>query len=100
MDFTTAKKLAEEKATEYVGQPTAKCPSYKSCLMVVVYKADTNPPEVINGAQVQVSGISDSEARKGSTKMVFRAADTKQGLAKFTPFEPGSNSMPATFSKV
>jgi hypothetical protein len=90
MDFALAKQLAEKKATEFVGQPTAKCPPVKSCLMVVVYKADTR--EVIKGAKVQVSGTGIDKKGRATQKSESNKTDGK-GLAKFKPWDPGDYTL-------
>src|SRR6266446_4199831 len=87
MNFNLARELAEKEAASFVGQPKTKCPSDKTCLIVLVYKEDTG--EVIPGVKVQMSGT--SQAKKGQTTPAFLAKNTdKNGLAKFTPWDPGS----------
>ncbi len=87
MDFTKAKELAEKKATDYVGKPKKDCPKQKTCLIVVVYKQDTN--EVIKSAKVQVAGTGTDKKGKAVQKSKNEKTDGK-GIAKFKPWDPGN----------
>src|ERR1700676_603660 len=90
MDFAKAKALAASEGASFVSQPKVKCPKAKTCLMVLVYKEDTG--QVVQGARVQVSGTAE-----GATAKTFLSKNTDgNGLAKFTPWSPGSYTVEAT----
>jgi hypothetical protein len=97
MDFSKAKELADKKATDYVGKPKKDCPKQKSCLIVVVYKQDTN--EVIKSAQVQVSGTATDAKGKTSQKSKSENTDGK-GIAKFKPWDPGDYTLDISIPKI
>jgi hypothetical protein len=90
VDFERARKLAADEAASLLGQPKGKCPSDKTCLIVVVYKADTN--EVIKGAKVQVSGTGIGKKGQATQKSKSNKTDGK-GLAKFNPWDPGNYTL-------
>jgi Ni/Co efflux regulator RcnB len=97
MDFSKAKELADKKATDYVGKPKKDCPKQKSCLIVVVYKQDTN--EVIKSAKVQVAGTATDAKGKTSQKSKSENTDGK-GIAKFKPWDPGDYTVDISIPKI
>jgi hypothetical protein len=95
MDFEKARQLANKEGANFVGHATGKCPRTKSCLIVLVYKDDTK--EVLPGAQVQISGLSQS--KKGEQQIFLSKNTDGNGIAKFAPWDPGSYTAQVTLTK-